>query len=803
MRGYKLLLKPAIVEIIRNTDLSINNEKLTLNFVDEWILYQLHFAMSKTGLFSIHLPKLDPKLLAIICLELAYSTRNRFLGKYYNLDEPAIAIIFTPNVIVRNNFLSIECRNTRICDINYGVGYIGRNGQIKKFGNCKATIVKLIYCTHVNYLEKVNEKLLNNCIAFIIDCNKISRLKIWQLEDNLRLLFNFPPKTKILLTDIPNSYNITKISNLYNIQRLSFFSSLSEEFRKPFVDGISISAKTLDNLYSKIQINVISFDWEELNKFNLEVNNFTKFFVEFRNTEFKRTFDLIRRKIYRILNKISNLLSPMSFYDKLAYDSNFTTPIIVDLQKLQQFIVVIKLKFPSNQALIFSNLEELVNEIQNFVIAEYNSLYPKCGFILEEIRNNVLNNSNSENIAFVFNTKINRDSFKLFLQTTLRDSTLFNRRISLLLSNDVNKINNFDQIYWYGFEQYDIYLSSRALSGIANKENFLVYNGYQKSRIYKLINYKKEYFKSFRKEQNCNFPFIVKNKSVSEQKTEELEREDINILAEIKNHLLQSFKTDFNDLQELKQDYEEEESRKIDDEFSFLLSGGFIIHCTFTNRGNKEIRVPFNKKVLTIQFDESKPKAVLPEKLRIGDLILLFNGEVQTNLTEKILKKLYEDPVWKVHVQIRDIWVRSIRKVTIDNEISVEDIKNQLKTKGSKIDNIGTIKKWISGQTIGPRDLTDIIRFADIYKLDNLKENFKPISMSIKELQSIRNRIRLKIIKQAKSELQMGRNVFKNSKSEFNYEKETLLEEDFQELIELLRIEDIQKIKPIFQEDEN
>lgn len=175
----------------------------------------------------------------------------------------------------------------------------------------------------------------------------------------------------------------------------------------------------------------------------------------------------------------------------------------------------------------------------------------------------------------------------------------------------------------------------------------------------------------------------------------------------------------------------------------------------------------------------------LAKDLKEGETLVLINRDMRMTLNDLILEKAEEYPKLKVLQSMVSLWVDTVKEGMIKEDHDDETLLRKMKEKGASIKSPLTIRHWVNGEVIGPRDLKNILRIAEIYKSDSLKKNVEAVAASITQMRGLH----ISIFRRAKNALVEG-------KSE-EVEKLGIDLSDFAEAIEFFRVESIEKVGSI------
>jgi len=175
----------------------------------------------------------------------------------------------------------------------------------------------------------------------------------------------------------------------------------------------------------------------------------------------------------------------------------------------------------------------------------------------------------------------------------------------------------------------------------------------------------------------------------------------------------------------------------------------------------------------------------LAKDLKAGETLILVNRDIRTSLNDLLLEKAEEYPKLKVLHAMVSLWVNALRDGMIGRGHDEEDLLEKMNDLGAKIKSRYTIRNWVNGEVIGPRDPKNILRIAYIYKNNDLKANAKIVASSITKMRGLRRMI----LRRAKNALIEGENE--------EIEKLGIDLSDFADAIEFFRIVSIKHMEGI------
>lgn len=119
--------------------------------------------------------------------------------------------------------------------------------------------------------------------------------------------------------------------------------------------------------------------------------------------------------------------------------------------------------------------------------------------------------------------------------------------------------------------------------------------------------------------------------------------------------------------------------------------------------------------VTVVRKDEEEFTDVGVGDLRPGDRIVFVNREIGRTIYELMQDELKQSPLVGASAQIVSIWHRALASSHTRRGLSVHDLHKELRQHGSKIKTTQTVRYWLRGGVIGPRDSDDIDRLAAIF----------------------------------------------------------------------------------------
>lgn len=171
--------------------------------------------------------------------------------------------------------------------------------------------------------------------------------------------------------------------------------------------------------------------------------------------------------------------------------------------------------------------------------------------------------------------------------------------------------------------------------------------------------------------------------------------------------------------------------------------------------------------------------------LKVGETVVVINRDMRISLNELILEKAEEYPKLRVLQTMVSLWVNALTEGMSQEDDDEEKLLTKMNVLGANIKSKYTIKHWVNGEVIGPRDLKNILRIAKIYNCSSLENNARAVASSITQMRGLRKTL----LKRAKNAL------FEGESKEI--EKLGIDFSDFADAIEFFRITSIKKLEEI------
>ena len=162
-----------------------------------------------------------------------------------------------------------------------------------------------------------------------------------------------------------------------------------------------------------------------------------------------------------------------------------------------------------------------------------------------------------------------------------------------------------------------------------------------------------------------------------------------------------------------------------------------IIHIIFQE--GFQVRFPQNA---TIQFVlETNTGRQLDERsvrsLRANDVVLFIHGQNRQNLYELIVSRVHAHPSIALYLSLIQRWQEEIAESARKSNLALEEILNQMRQRGSQLQAPQTIRLWLSGRVMCPKDEKDLQRIASVLDMSFVKQYHSQISRAASRLRGI------------------------------------------------------------------
>lgn len=168
-----------------------------------------------------------------------------------------------------------------------------------------------------------------------------------------------------------------------------------------------------------------------------------------------------------------------------------------------------------------------------------------------------------------------------------------------------------------------------------------------------------------------------------------------------------------------------------------MISTDQIIHVIFQE--GFHVRFPLNATVqlvletnTTRQLDERSVRS-----LQANDVVLFIHGQNRQNLYELIVSRVHAHPSIALSVSLIQRWHEEIVENFEKSSLTLEQILNQMRQRGSQLQTPQTIRFWIDGLVLCPNDSSDLQRIAGILKMSFAQQYCSEIARAATRLRGI------------------------------------------------------------------
>ena len=132
------------------------------------------------------------------------------------------------------------------------------------------------------------------------------------------------------------------------------------------------------------------------------------------------------------------------------------------------------------------------------------------------------------------------------------------------------------------------------------------------------------------------------------------------------------------------------------------------------------------------QLDERSVRS-----LRVNDIVMFIHGQNRQNLYELIVSRIHAHPSIALYISLIQRWQEEIAERAIKSNLVLEEILNQMRQRGSRLQTPQTIRFWIDGQVLCPNDPSDLQRIAEILKMSFTRQYYQEIARAATRLRGI------------------------------------------------------------------
>ena len=163
----------------------------------------------------------------------------------------------------------------------------------------------------------------------------------------------------------------------------------------------------------------------------------------------------------------------------------------------------------------------------------------------------------------------------------------------------------------------------------------------------------------------------------------------------------------------------------------------WITHVIFQE--GFHVRFPQNATVqLVLETDMGRQLAEHSVRsLRVNDVVMFIHGQNRQNLYELIVSRIHAHPSIALYISLIQRWQEEIADRAIRSNLVLEEILNQMRQRGSRLQTPQTIRFWIDGQVLCPNDPADLQRIAEILKMSFTQQYYQEIARAATRLRGI------------------------------------------------------------------
>jgi hypothetical protein len=133
------------------------------------------------------------------------------------------------------------------------------------------------------------------------------------------------------------------------------------------------------------------------------------------------------------------------------------------------------------------------------------------------------------------------------------------------------------------------------------------------------------------------------------------------------------------------------------------------------------------------------------DALRIGDIVLLVNGDQRQSLYEAILKRVEHHPAMGTTFILVRYWQRAIREGFLRSRMTYDDFLKKLRSSGSSMRTAPGIRCWVVGEVLGPSDAEDIRRVGVFFDDQALMKEWQRIDRALRRIRGLHSSLARKL----------------------------------------------------------
>jgi hypothetical protein len=142
--------------------------------------------------------------------------------------------------------------------------------------------------------------------------------------------------------------------------------------------------------------------------------------------------------------------------------------------------------------------------------------------------------------------------------------------------------------------------------------------------------------------------------------------------------------------------------------------------------------------VTVVRGHDDEPVDLSVADLLPGDRVVFVEMAIGQTIYELMQDALSRSPLVGAAAQMVGLWHRAIATASARAKIVPHQIHRELRTRGSSITTVQTIRMWLRGAVLGPRDIEDVDRLAEVLGIGQRDPSILPeIKSSIRSLRNV------------------------------------------------------------------
>ena len=181
--------------------------------------------------------------------------------------------------------------------------------------------------------------------------------------------------------------------------------------------------------------------------------------------------------------------------------------------------------------------------------------------------------------------------------------------------------------------------------------------------------------------------------------------------------------------------------------------------------------------------------------LRANDVVLFIHGQNRQNLYELIVSRVHAHPSFALYLNLIQRWQEEIVQNTKKSKLTSEEILNRMRQLGSQLTTQQTIRLWLSGRVMCPKDEKDLQRIASVLDMSFVKQYHSQISRAASRLRGIH----IGLSRKLNQWLQQGAiEAMPEQVNEFIDPELGITFNDFQDALHLLTVKETKQVEGLF-----